>query len=321
MVRFLAIRVAWGVGILFAVTGIVFLIFYALPSGDPAAVRVGHRADPEQLAAVREALGLDRSPFIQYGIFLRDLLLDFDLGFSYQSGVSVNSLIADRLPATLLLVGGAAVVWLGAGILAGVLSAGRPGSLLDRAIGAMSLGLISAPVFWLGYLALYMFALGAGVLWPVFPGVGSYIDATSFGDKCAALILPWLVLGLSSSGLYARLVRATVRDELERDHVVAARARGMSESRVLWRHGARTGMTPVLTLLGIDLGFILIGNALLVEITFNIPGLGSLLMGSVERADLPIVQGVILVVAVIVIVANLAVDILYTALDPRVRLR
>ncbi len=320
MTRFLAVRLAWAVGLLLAVTAIVFLIFYALPSGDPAAARAGHRADPAQLAAVREALGLDRSPFVQYGIFIRDLLLDFDLGFSYQSGVSVNSLIADRMPATLLLVGGAAVVWLSTGVIAGVLSAGRPGSLLDRAVGAVSLGLISAPVFWLGYLALYLFALGAGVLWPVLPGVGSYIEAESFGAKCGALILPWLVLGLSAGALYARLSRATVRDELERDHVMAARARGMSERRVLWRHGARTGMTPVLTLLGIDLGFILVGNALLVEVTFNIPGLGGLLMNSVERADLPVVQGVILVAAVIVIVANLAVDLLYLVLDPRIRL-
>lgn len=320
MARFIAIRVIWGLGLLITVTALVFLIFYLLPSGDPAAARIGHRADPVQLETVREALGLNRSPVVQYGIFLRDLLTDFDLGYSYQSGVSVNSLIADRLPATLLLVAGAAVVWLGVGVLAGVLSAARPRSLLDRIVGAASLGLLSAPVFWLGYLSLYLFALGAGVLWPAFPGIGSYIEAESFGAKCAAMILPWLVLGLSAGALYARLTRATVRDELERDHVVAARARGLGEGRVLWHHAARTGMTPVLTLLGIDLGFILVGNALLVEVTFNIPGLGSLLMSSVERADLPTVQGVIVLVSLIVIVASIAVDLLYTVLDPRVRL-
>ncbi|MDQ2622767.1 MAG: ABC transporter permease, partial [Actinomycetota bacterium] len=207
-------RLLWGVLIVLAVTGLVFLLFYVFPAGDPAALRAGRTASPEQVDEVRQALGLDRPLFVQYGIFLWDLVIHFDLGYSYQYGAPVSELIRERLPITLGLVFGAAVIWLGVGVTFGVRSAARPGSIFDRASAFGSLALLSAPVFWLGYMALILFSLGAGSVLPVLPGIGAYLDAGSLPEKVAALILPCLVLGLSSAAIYVRLTRAVMTEQL-----------------------------------------------------------------------------------------------------------
>jgi peptide/nickel transport system permease protein len=314
-------RVLWGFLLVLTSTALVFIIFYVFPSGDAAAIRAGRLASPEQVEQVRQALGLDQPFYVQYGIYLRDLLLHFDLGHSYQFGVPVTELISDRLPATLLLVGGSVFIWLGLGVLLGVWSAQRPGSFLDRSTGISSLFLLSAPVFWLGYLALILFAAGAGSLLPILPGMGAYVEADDLASKLAALILPCLVLGFSTAAVYVRLTRATMTEQLTSAHVTAARARGLPERSVVWAHAGRSGLSPMLTLVGIDVSLLLAGNVILIETVFNVPGIGALLTSSVERSDLPVIQGVVIVAAIFVVAANIVVDLIYAAIDPRVRLR
>lgn len=319
MWSFLLRRLLWGLLIVLGVSVIVFLLFYVLPTGDPAAIRAGRYASPEQIAQVRHALGLDRSLPVQYGIFLWNLVAHLDLGFSYQHLAPVKDLIRERLPVTLALVAGAAVIWLVVGVGAGVVAAARPGSLFDRAAGFGSLALLSAPVFWLGYIALILFSAGVGSLLPVLPGIGAYLGAEALPQRIEALILPWFVLGLSSAAAYVRLTRAVVSEELARPYVTAAHARGLPERRVLWVHAARTGMAPLIGLIGLDLGLILAGNVVLVETVFNLPGLGRLLTESIERSDLPLTQGIVLVSACFIVLVTVLVDLIHATLDPRTR--
>jgi len=311
-------RLLWGAVIVLAVSGLVFLMFYVFPTGDPAALRAGRMASPEQIDEVRRALGLDRPFYVQYGIFLRDLILHFDLGHSYQYGVPVTELIGERAPVTFALVLGAAAIWLGVGIPVGMWSAARSGSLFDRFAGFGSLALLSAPVFWIGYVALILFSVGAGSVLPLLPGIGAYIEADSLPERAAALILPCLVLGLSSAAIYVRLTRAVMSEQLESEYVTAARARGIPEREVLWSHAARSGFAPILAMLGIDLSLALAGNVVLIETVFNVPGVGSLLTQSIDRSDLPLTQGIVLVAAGFVVLVNIAVDLIHALVDPRV---
>jgi len=305
--------------ILVAVSAIVFIIFYALPTGDPATQRVGPDATPEQIAAVRHGLGLDRPLYSQYGRFLWNLFAHFDLGYSYQYLLPVKQLIWQRLPVTLALIAGAVVVSLGVGVGLGVASAARPESNLDRTAGLGSLILISAPVFWLGYMALILFSVGGSTVFPVLPGVGAWIGADTFPQRVATLILPWLVLGLSSAAVYFRFTREVVADELDRPYVTAARARGIPEGQIRWRYAVRTGMAPLLAMAGLDLGLVLAGNVVLVETVFNLPGVGRLLTESIERSDLPLTQGIVLASAGIIVLMTIAIDLAHAAFDPRVR--
>lgn len=321
MAGYLVRRLLWGLLLLLTASTLVFAIFYLFPSGDAAVIRAGRFASEAQIADVRHSLGLDQPFYIQYGIFLRDLVFSFDLGQSYRYGVPVTELIGDRLPTTLLLIFGAMVIWLGLGVTLGVTTAAQRSSALDRATGVVSLAFLSAPVFWLGYLALLLFAAGAGTLLPVFPGIGAYIEADGIPEKLAAMLLPWLVLGLSSAAIYVRLARSAMVDQLGSGYVTAARARGLPERSVRWGHAARTGLAPMLTLVGIDISVILAGNVVLVETVFNLPGIGGLLTASVERSDLPVIQGIVVVSAIFVVLANIVVDLIYAALDPRFKLR
>jgi ABC-type dipeptide/oligopeptide/nickel transport system permease component len=300
---------------LFAVL-LVFVVFQLLPSGDPASLRVGRFATPEQIATVRSEMGLDQPVYVQFGIYARDLLLHLDLGQSAQSGTEVRTLIADRLPLTALLVLGAGLVWFVAGILGGVIGASHSRSAGDRVAGGFSLLLISAPAFWTGYLAIFLLGTGAGLL-PVLPGIGGWEEAQGVIEKLAAMILPVLVLGLTSAGIYYRLTRSAMRSEFRAPYVFAARARGLDDSTIVWRHAARTGLTPILGLAGLDLGLILAGNVILVETVFNLPGIGSMVTSSIGQSDLPLIEGLVLVAALVMVMLNLVTDIIFRAADPR----
>jgi len=311
-------RLAWAVLLLLAVSAVTFLVFYTLPSADPAALRAGRSASPELLARVRADLGLDQPVHEQYLVYMKGLVLHFDLGFSYRTGAPVRDEILERLPATVSLVAGALVVWLLIAIPAGIASALRPRTLLDRVTTAAAMLALSAPVYWLGLVALYLFADDIGVL-PIAPGAGSYAGLTEDpGAWLGSLVLPWLVLAAGTAAVYTRFLRASLVEAMSQDHVRAARARGLSERRVVLGYGVRSALTPMVTLVGLDVG-ILLGGAILTESVFNVPGVGKLAVDAIERSNLPLIQGTVLLGALFIVVASLLVDLAYAMIDPRVR--
>jgi peptide/nickel transport system permease protein len=318
MLRYIVRRVLWGIAMLWIVSAVVFAIFYVLPSADPAILRAGRNASPKQIELIRHALGLDTPVYMQYWEYMKGIVLHFDFGYSYQSNSDVRTLIFDRLPATIFLVTGAAILWLAIGIPTGIISAIKRRSVLDRATMVTTLAFISAPVFWLGLVVLYLFAKDVGQF-PIFPGIGSYTTATTFSQKVGSMILPWFVLAAASAAIYARYLRSSMIDVMSEDYIRTARAKGLAERTVIMRHGVRSAITPIVTLLGLDIGVLLAGNAILTESVFNIPGVGRLVFTSIERSDLPVIQGITLFGAFFIIFFNLVVDIAYAYLDPRVR--
>ena len=317
MIAYVLKRLAWMVALLFLVSAITFVVFYLFPTADPAQLRAGRQPNPELVEAIRDRLGLDEPWYEQFWIYIKDLVLHFDLGRSYQSNVPVREQIFDRLPASASLALGAAVIWIVSGLVVGTISAIRRNTILDRAAMGAALVAISAPPYWLGLVMLYLFSNDIGKLhW--FEGAGTYEPLTEDPAQWfASLILPWLVLAASFAAVYARLVRATLSESMSEDYVRTARAKGLRERRVVVRHGLRSAITPVVTAAGLDIG-LLLGGAILVETVFNIPGVGLLAYESILDADLPMIQGTVLLGAFFIVLANLVVDVAYRLIDPRV---
>src|SRR5215211_1220917 len=312
-------RLLWTLLLLWVVSGITFILFNVLPSADPALLRAGRRVEPEIVQSIRETFGLDRPLYVQYLDYMRDIFLHGDFGRSYRNDVDVRSQLLDRLPNTLYLIAGAVTVWLVIGLSVGMISAVKRGSFLDRFSMTTALVAISAPVYWLGLVALYLFSEDIG-RFPLLPGSGAFQEADAgFFSKAEALIMPWFVLATAFAAIYARLLRANLLEVLGEDYIRTARAKGLSERRVIFRHGARSAMTPIVTVLGLDVG-ILVGGAILTESVFNIPGIGRLTYDAIQRGDIITVQGATLFLALAVCLCNLVVDVIYSLLDPRVRL-
>jgi peptide/nickel transport system permease protein len=318
MTRYVVRRVLWVAVLLFVVSFLTFVIFYLFPSADPAVLRAGRSPSPERVEEIRKLLHLDRPWPVQFLDYVKNLVLHFDLGYSFHNDIPVRQAIFERLPATISLAVGALVVWLTAGIGIGVISSTRPGSWLDRLAMGGALVAISAPVYWLGLVALYLFASDIGVF-PLFPGQGSYVPLTEDPVRWfTSLLLPWFVMASTYAAIYARLLRSSMLETLSQDYIRTARAKGLRERRVVMRHGLRAAITPIVTVAGLDLGVVL-GGAILVESVFNIPGIGRQAFEAIQQADLPVIQGTVLFGALFIIVANLVVDVLYAFLDPRVR--
>ncbi len=320
MLRYIIRRLLWIVFLLLAVSFITFVIFYVLPSTDPALLRAGRQPTPQLVATIRHQLGLDRSIFVQYWLYIRQLVLHFDWGTSYEFNSPVRDLIFPRLPTTIYLTVGALIVWLLAGLTVGIISASRRGTWLDRLAMGSALVLVSAPVYFLGLIALYLFDKQVGKLRSVvaLPGYDSYHDTHSLAGHAGSLIMPWIVLASTFAAIYARLLRGSLIEVMSEDYIRTARAKGLSEWRVIMRHGVRSAITPIVTVLGLDVG-ILLGGAILTETVFNIDGLGRLSFDAIQRSDLPTIQGTVLLGALFIVVGTLIVDILYAFLDPRVR--
>jgi peptide/nickel transport system permease protein len=319
MISYIIRRLLWAVLLLLVVSFITFLMFQVLPSADPALLRAGRNPSPEVVAAIRHNLGLDKPWPVQYWIYIRELVLHFDFGYSYQNNVAVRATIFDRLPATASLALGGAVVWLLIGIPVGIISAIYRGTIIDRLAMGGALLAISAPVYWVGLVSIYLFSKDLGKLAPIFQGSGQYTPFTTNPIQWAsALILPWIVLATAFAAIYARFLRANLLDVMGEDYIRTARAKGLREKRVVFKHGLRSAITPIVTIFGLDLG-ILFGGAILTETVFNIPGIGRLAYDAIQKSDLPIVQGTVLIGALAIILMNLLVDILYAFLDPRVR--
>jgi len=317
MAAYIARRLVWTLILLIVISAITFVIFNVLPSGDAAAARGGRDPSPQLIAAIREQLHLNDSLPKRFVDYNWNVFRHFDLGRSYVNDQDVKATIMDRLPNTMFLVFGAAIIWFAMGVLIGTVSASRPGSIGDRLLMGGALVLISAPVYWLGLVCLYLFSNDIGV-WHIFPGSGAYQDAGSFLEKCWSLVLPWLVLAAAFAAIYARLLRSNLVEVLGEDYIRTARAKGLSERKVVLKHGVRSAITPLITVLGLDIG-ILMGGAILTETVFNIDGIGRLSYDSIHRGDLATIQGTTLVLAFSVAIMSLVVDIIYAFLDPRVK--
>jgi peptide/nickel transport system permease protein len=318
MTRYIIRRLLWGIVLLVLVSALTFVLFRILPTGDPAKLRAGRLQDPKVIAAIRHDLGLDKPLITQFWIYMKGIFLHFNLGYSYYSSAPVKGLLFERLSDTVSLVLGGAVLWLVSGVAVGIISARRPRSRLDRFSMGGALVLVSAPEYWLGLIALYLFAADIGQV-RIFPGSGSYAGLTSDPWKWfTSLILPWLVVAAGNAAVYARLMRGSLIETMSEDYIRTARAKGLSERRVVLRHGVRAAINPIMTILGLDIG-VLLGSSVLVETVFNIPGIGRLNYDAITHSDFPIVQGTVLLAALFIVVANIVVDVAYAYFDPRVR--
>lgn len=310
---------------------VVFGIFFLVPRWagvDPATMFVGKQADPAAIEAVRQKLGLADPIFAQVWEFFKGLFVGRTyaaggdvtncaapcFGYSFRNEQAIWPVLTDRFPVTLALALGAAFLWLIFGVAAGVLSALKRGSLWDRGAMIVALGGVSLPIYFTGLLSLAIFSYGLG-----------WIDAQyvpieeSFTGWFGGMILPWVTLAFLYAAMYARITRATMLEVLGEDYIRTARAKGLTEPVVIGKHAMRSTMTPILTMLGMDLGA-LIGGAILTETTFSLPGSGQAVLKAISDKDLPVILGVTLITSLAVIVANLLVDLLYAVIDPRVRL-
>ncbi len=310
---------------------VVFCIFFLIPKWtnvDPATLYVGKQSDAAAVAAVREKLQLGDPIYEQVLHFFKGLFVGRTysaggdvthcpapcFGYSFKNEQPIWPVLTDRLPVTLALAIGAAVLWLLFGLAAGVLSALKRGTMWDRSAMVVALAGVSLPIFFTAMLSLAAFDYGLGWIesgyHPISDGIGPWFQG---------LLLPWVTLAFLYAAMYARITRATMLEVLGEDYIRTARAKGLSEPIVISRHAMRSTMTPILTMLGMDLGA-LVGGAILTETAFSLPGLGAAVLKAIYVRDLPVILGVTLITSIAVIIANLVVDILYAVIDPRVRL-
>ena len=314
LARFIARRLLSLVAVLFAITVLTFLIFQAIPGGDPAVRMAGRLATPQQVQDVRVQWGFDKPIYVQYARTMEKILAGSVISYSQQ--INVEQEIVRDLPPTISLALGAGVLWLVFGVLFGLLSAVRAGGWLDRLLSAVALTGISMPVFFLGAIMLYWL----GYKWGVLP-LGGYVPLTQDPwGWFTHMLMPWVALSVVSIGVYSRVLRANLLDVMSEDYVRTARAKGLSERRVLIRHVLRNSLAPIATLWGLDFAWVIGGGAILVESVFDLGGVGQYAAQSIGRLDVPAVMVVTMLVAFAVVVIGAIVDMLYALLDPRVRL-
>jgi len=319
---FLIRRFLWAIFLFLCATIITYIIFFVIPS-DPAQIACGTHCTPQIIEHVRKSLHLDLPIYQQYWLFLWNMIKHQSLGYSYADGASVNSIIKQDAPITASLVFGGVVFWLALSIPIGILSALRPRSIIDRFAMVFVLIGISAPAVWIGLILAYTVGFKLG--WTPIAGYCNLVPSGAAGE-CSGpaqwayhLILPWMTFMFLFAALYVRLIRANVMETMSEDYVRTARAKGGSGSRVLFQHVLRNSMLPVVTILGMDIGLAL-GGAVFTESVFNLRGLGSQLIQSAGRQDMPVIVGIVVFACLAVIVFNFLVDIAYAWLDPRIRL-
>jgi peptide/nickel transport system permease protein len=313
MGRFVIRRLLGTSAVLFAISVIVFLIFNVIPNSDPARRLAGRNPSPQLVASIEEEWGFD-DPLPQQYLTTMGKIFSGDL-VSYTTREDVDTRIAEGIPATFSLCLGAAVIWLFFGILFGYLSAVRAGGWLDRSLTVVAVMGISIPVFWLAAILLNYLSYQTGL----FPS-GGYIGLTEEPFEWAShLILPWFTLAAMQIGFYSRVLRSSMLDAMNEDYVRTARAKGLSERRVMSRHVLRNSLIPIVTLFGLDIG-LLLGGAILIEAVFSLNGIGKYAYESLGNLDLPPIMAVTMFGAFFVVLFNALVDIAYARLDPRVRL-
>ena len=308
--------------VLFAISLLVFVIFNVIPGGDPALRLAGRHPTQENIAQIRKDWGFDQPLYVQYGKMMERLFIKRDL-ISYQDQTEVIPTIVRGIPRTLSLAVGAAIIWLVTGVAIGVVSAIHQGRWLDRVLTVLALAGVSIPIFWLGAVLLYLLTFRYHS-WPIFSWIppGGYVPfADSPLQWAEHLFLPWIVLAVVSIGFYARVVRASLLDVRSQDYVRTARAKGLTDQRVLLRHTLRTCLIPVVTLFGLDFGAAVGGTVILIEPIFGIEGVGQYAQESVAHLDLPPLMALTLYGAFFVVIANTLIDLAYIWLDPRTRIQ
>jgi peptide/nickel transport system permease protein len=319
MGRYVIRRLIWVVFVLLAISAITYIIFFVMPPTDPSINFAGKQPTPELIAEVKKQFGLDKPLYEQYGLFVKRIFLGDQygwpgLGFSFNTRSALKPILWDRMLVTLSLAVGASVVWLCLGIPIGILSALKPRSAFDRIAMGFALFGVSAPVFWLGQLFLWIFWFKLGIA----AGTGYVPITESFLGWLNHMIMPWVVLALLYAAFYARMSRGNLIEVMGEDYIRTARAKGLPERTVVVKHGLRSSLTPIVTMFGMDLGALL-GGAIITETVFNLQGIGQYAVQSVTSGDLYAVLDVTIIAAFFVTFANLVVDIVYAYLDPRVR--
>ena len=314
MARFIVRRTLSMLVVLFAISVLTFVIFNVIPGGDPALRMAGRQPDPGQLERIREDWGFNEPVYVQYvktmgRVFSGDLI-------SYSTQQNVLEEIGKRIGRTFSLAIGAAIIWMAFATALGLYTAIRAGRVSDRLLTILALVGISMPVFWIGALMNYYLGFKAGI----FPN-GGYVPLDEDPiDWLYHLIMPWTALSLLFIGVYSRILRSNVLDTLNEDYVRTARAKGLSERRVLLGHVLRNSLIPVVTLWGLDFGALLGGGAILTETVFDLQGVGQYAAESVDLFDVPTVLAITMFGAFFIVVLNTVVDIIYAILDPRIRL-
>ena len=304
MLKFTMKRLVYLVLVLVGVSFLVFLLLYMTP-GDPVRMMLGESATPEAQAELRLELGLDDPFLVQYGRYIKNIVVHQDLGTSYSTRRPVLDEIMKVFPNTVKLATAAIIIAVILGTFLGIVSAVKQNSLLDNAVMVLALIGTSAPIFWIGILMIILFSVNLGWLPP--SGFGSFKQ----------LIMPALALGMQSTAVVARMTRSSMLEVIRQDFVKTARAKGQKESVVIMKHVFRNALIPVITVVGLQFGTLL-GGAMLTEVVFSIPGVGRLMIEAIKQRDFPIVQGSVLFVAACFSLVNLAVDLLYAVVDPKV---
>jgi peptide/nickel transport system permease protein len=320
MARFVARRLASMVLVLFAVSVLVFLIFQKLPGGDPAVRMAGKQPTETQIEAIRQEWGFDENIFVQYTTTMEKLFTG-DM-VSYFTQLSVTEEIWKGLPRTFSLAIGAALIWFAFSVALGMYSAMHAGKVQDRLVTVLALIGISMPVFWIGALMNYYlgFKLSNSLGFELFPN-GGYVEFTEDPfEWFHHLILPWTALSILFIGVYSRVLRSNILDTMSEDFVRTARAKGLSERRVLFKHVLRNSLIPVVTLWGLDFAVVIGGGAILTETVFDLQGVGQYAADAIGQLDVPPILAVTMFGAFFVVFFNAIVDIAYAALDPRIRL-
>jgi len=314
MARFAVRRTFSMLLVLFAISVLTFLIFQAIPNGDPAQRLAGRTSTPETVAAIRRTWGFDKPIYDQYLLTMRNIFTGKVI--SYTQEVNVDRQIAQDLPPTLSLAIGAGVIWLALGVALGLLSAVKAGGLVDRGLTVLALVGISTPVFLIGAVMLYVLAYKLGI----FPN-GGYVGLTSNPLQWFThMLLPWAALSMLFIGFYSRVLRSNVLDAMNEDYVRTARAKGISERRVLVRHVLRNSMLPIVALWGLDFAATIGGGAILTESVFNLQGVGQYAAQSIGQLDVPPVLVIVMFGSFFVVLLSALTDIVFALLDPRIRL-
>jgi peptide/nickel transport system permease protein len=320
MTNFVLRRIASMVFVLVSISVLVFLIFFATPGADPASRIAGRNASQQTLAQVRQSFGLDRPLPVQYGLMMKHLFVDRDLTSFVNRGAKVIPQVTAAMPVTFSLVIGAAVIWVVISLVMGVAAARWRGTWIDPVIMIVGVIGVSLPVYWLGEVVnlITQKKLHNSVFAWV-PPLGYAPLSDGVGQWALHLLFPWLTLSLLYAGIYARVLRGEMITALNEDYVRTARAKGISERRILIRHALRCSLIPFVSLFGLDFGALVGGFSLLTEVVFGLQGIGRLTYESLQNFDLPVIMATVIYAAFFVVVANAVVDLLYAWLDPRVR--